>query len=100
MARDLDQSEINALLRYKPDFEKYPDELPKWEYKALHEHHLFTLLNGNPQSIILVASLLADPLKKRSLTKVYEMLTDDQLFQLLSEEGIGETMLVSLRLSA
>lgn len=100
MVRELEQEEINALLRTKPDFAKYPEEQSKWEYKALHEHHFFTLLNGNPQSIILVASLLADPQKKLTLKQVYKMLTDDQLFKLLSEEGIEETMLVSLRLSA
>ena len=66
----------------------------------MHEHHLFTLLDGNPQSIILVASMLADPQKKLTLTKIYKMLTDDQLFKLLEEEGIGETMMVSLKLSA
>ena len=26
MARELEQEEINALLRTKPDFKKYPDE--------------------------------------------------------------------------
>ena len=60
MARDLNQEEINKLLKTKPNFEKYPDEQRKWPYKKLHEHHLFTLLYGNPQSIILVASMLAD----------------------------------------
>ena len=43
-----------------PDYYKYPDERGK-KYTKLHEHHLFTLLNGIPQSIILVASVLADP---------------------------------------
>ena len=61
MERPLSQDEINTLLATKPDFEKYPDERPKWEYKALHDHHLFTLLDGIPQSIILVASMLSDP---------------------------------------
>lgn len=76
MARELEQDEINSLLRMKPSLEKYPEEQPKLPYKALHEHHLFTLLNGNPQSIILVASLLAGPSKKYTLKSVYRMLTD------------------------
>lgn len=60
MGRDLEQSEINALMNTKPDFNRFPEEQHKWKYKSLHEHHLFTLLNGIPQSIILAASVLAD----------------------------------------
>ena len=99
MARDLNQEEINKLLRTKPNFEKYPDEERKWPYKKLHEHHLFTLLNGNPQSIILVASLLADLQKKHTLKEIYKMQTADELLDNLKQEGIQDSMLVSLRLS-
>ena len=88
MARELKQEEINKLLKTKPNFEKYPDEERKWPYKKLHEHHLFTLLNGSPQSIILVASLLADLQKKHTLKEIYKMQTDDQLIQNLQNEGI------------
>ena len=60
MGRTLEQAEINNLLNTKPDYDKYPEEKNKI-YKTWYDHHLFTLLDGNPQSIILVASLCADP---------------------------------------
>ena len=66
MGRTLEQAEINNLFNTKPDCEKYPLERGKI-YKNWYDHHLFTLLDGNPQSIILVASLCADPQKKLQL---------------------------------
>ena len=39
-----------------------------------HEHHLFTLLNGNPQAIIIVAPILIDPENPYDLAGLYEML--------------------------
>ena len=67
----------------KPDFDKYPNEREKFPYKKFHDHHLFTLLNGNPQSIILVAPLLADREKNLDLLKLYKKLTSDELYRLL-----------------
>ena len=58
--RQITQAEINDLLKIKPDKNRYPQEQHK-TYRSLHEHHLFSLLNGNPQSINFVASQLADP---------------------------------------
>ena len=58
--RGITQYEINDLLKVRPDKNRYPQEQNK-TYRSLHEHHLFSLLNGNPQSISLVASQLADP---------------------------------------
>ena len=66
MARTLEQEEINNLLNTLPDYDKYPDERHK-TYQKWFDHHLFTLLDGNPQSIILVASLCADPQKNLQL---------------------------------
>jgi len=60
VTREIPLREIKAILKEKPNPKKYPDEASKKEAKHLHEHHLFTLLGGNPQSIILVAPLLAD----------------------------------------
>ena len=99
MGRTLEQAEINNLLNTKPDYDKYPEEKNKI-YKTWYDHHLFTLLDGNPQSIILVASLCADPQKRLQLKQIYKMLTDSQLFKLLKEEGIEDSNLFSLRLSA
>ena len=76
------------MLHEKPDYEMYPDERAKQPYKRFHEHHLFTLLNGNPQSIILTAPLLADPEKNLDLVKLYRMLTSDELCSLLKKEQI------------
>ena len=70
----------------QPDFDKYPQEKSKWPYKKFHDHHLFTLLNGNPQSIILVAPLLADREKHLDLVRLYRKLTSDELYRLLQEE--------------
>ena len=47
-----------------------------------------------------MASLLGNPMKKMNIKEVYKRLTDDELFKIMSEEGIEESMLVSLRLSA
>ena len=60
MTRHIPQNEISKLINCKPDFNRYPDEEEKWPYKNLHDHHLFTLLNGNPQAIILISPLLSD----------------------------------------
>ena len=60
MTRLIPQKEINKLLQCKPDFQKYPEEEEKWPYRNFHEHHMFTLLNGNPQAIILISPLLSD----------------------------------------
>ena len=99
MARDLDQYEINQLLQVKPDPEKYPDERFK-TYIKLEDHHFFTILNGNPQSIILVASLFTDQQRRLTLKQVYKKLTDDELAKVMSEEGIADSMLMSIRVSA
>ena len=97
MARDLEQDEINGLLRMRPDPQQYPDEQYKPDCRFLHEHHLFTLLNGNPQSIILVGSLLADHRRGMTLRQVYKKLTEESIHKVLGDDGIEETMLISLR---
>lgn len=84
----------------KPDLKKYPEEKYKNLHNKLEEHHLFTLLDGIPQSIILVASLLADHQKKCTLKEVYQMLTDIDLSELLKNEGINETDKISRRISS
>ena len=63
------------------------------------DHHLFTLLDGNPQSIILVASLLGNHEKKMTLKEVYEMLADSDCADKLREEGIYESDKISRRVS-
>lgn len=58
--REIDESELRELLDTKPNKIRYPTEQYK-QYEHFHEHHLFALLNGNPQSINFVASQLAEP---------------------------------------
>lgn len=67
--------------------------------RKLHEHHLFKLLGGNPQSVILVAPLLDDPLKNMKLVDLYKMLTSNQLCEMLKLERIEDGVMASLRLS-
>ena len=100
ITRDITPKEINALIATQPDFDKYPNEKERWPCKTFHEHHLFTLLNGNPQSIILVAPLLADREKNLDLVRLYRKLTCDELYNLMKEEQIEDSMIASLRLSA
>lgn len=83
MTRDIGHKEIKDLISEKPDFVKYPNEKEKWPYKKFHDHHLFTLLNGNPQAIILVAPLLADREKNLNLVRLYRKLTSEELCRLL-----------------
>ena len=90
--RQITQTEINQLLRTKPDFEHYPEERGCWPYKWLHDHHLFTLLNGNPQSIMLSAPLLADNEKQLSLVDLYQKLTSNEIYQILKSEKIEDKM--------
>jgi hypothetical protein len=77
--RVIPSKEINDLLRITPNFERYPEEREKPVPMQLHEHHLFTLLGGNPQSIILTAPLLADFENDLQLPQLYEMLTSNNL---------------------
>ena len=85
-------------MKIKPDPTKYPQE-SQAKLSKLHEHHLFKLLGGNPQSIILIAPLLDDPLRNMSLVNLYELLTSNQLCEILESEKIEDQMLASLRLS-
>jgi hypothetical protein len=71
MTRDIPPSEVKELLEIRPDPLKYPEEANKKVAKKLHEHHFFTLLGGNPQSIILIAPLLADMDKNICLSTLY-----------------------------
>ena len=86
------------MLKIKPDPTKYPQESQE-KLSKLHEHHLFKLLGGNPQSIILIAPLLDDPLRNMRLVNLYELLTSNQLCEILESEKIEDKMLASLRLS-
>ena len=88
------------MLNCKPDFEQYPDERAKWPYKKFHDHHLITLLNGNPQAIILVAPLLADREKHLDLVSLYRKMTSNELLFILKQEMIEDSMMASLQLSA
>lgn len=85
LSRPISIAEQNSLMKVVPDEKKYPLEKGLKPMK-LHEHHLFKLLGGNPQSIILVAPLLDDPMKNLTLVSLYKMLTSNQLCEILRSE--------------
>lgn len=89
LSRPITIAEQNALMKIRPDEEKYSQERNSKPTK-LHEHHLFKLLGGNPQSIILIAPLLCDPLKPIQLSDLYKMLTSNQLCKILENEDIED----------
>ena len=82
MTREIPQKEISELLGSKKG--------------KVYEHHMFTLLGGNPQAIILTAPLLADHDKALTLSSLYEMMTQKQVTKVLREDQISERMLSSL----
>jgi hypothetical protein len=96
--RPITQAEQNSLMKIIPDYEKYPCE-KGLRPNELFEHHLFKLLGGNPQSIMLVAPLLNDPNKKIKLADLYKMLTSNQLCEMLKSEEIEDAVMASLRIS-
>ena len=100
LTREISMREEKNLINEKPDFEKYPAEKEKWNYKKFFEHHLFTLLNGNPQSIHLIAPLLLDNEKNLDLVQLYRMLTSEKLFNELKKDNVDDNTLASLRISA
>ena len=75
-------------------------EREKAKPKNLHEHHLFSLLNGNPQSIILTAPVLSDQERDIDLPELYRMMTSDKIIGLLRGVEIENRTLASLRMSA
>ena len=85
-------------MKIKPDYENYPQEKGERPTK-LHEHHLFKLLGGNPQSIALITPLLNDPTKNITLVDLYTMLTSNKLCEILKSEEIEDKMMASLRIS-
>ena len=69
-------------MKIKPDLKKYPHL--KWEkVDKLHDHHLFKLIGGNPQSILLVAPMLNDPIKSLSLVDLYHLYTSEKMNDLV-----------------
>ena len=83
-----------------PDYEMFPNERCKPKPRHISEHHLFTLLNGNPQSIILTAPVLSDQERCIDLPELYRVLTSDKICHLLKGVDIENRMLASLRMSA
>ena len=68
--------EQDSLLKLKPDLQKYP-HLKHDESEKLYDHHLFRLIGGNPQSILLIAPMLNDPNKSLTLVELYKELTSE-----------------------
>ena len=68
--------EQDSLLKLKPDLQKYP-HLKHDEPEKLYDHHLFRLIGGNPQSILLIAPMLNDPNKSLTLVELYKELTSE-----------------------
>jgi hypothetical protein len=75
------------LLKYKPDANKYP-HLKNDRPEKPYDHHLFKLIGGNPQSILLIAPMLNDPYKSLTLVELYKELTSEQINSILANENI------------
>lgn len=69
--------------------------------KKYQDHHLFTLIGGNPQSILLIAPLLKDPYNNHTLVDLYKMLTSEEMDKILINEQINkhDVMSASMRLT-
>ena len=100
MTRLIEQDEKNRLLDIKPDYERFPAERWSKPPTRLFEHHLFTLLNGNPQSIILTAPVLSDQERCIDLPELYRLLTSNRIYSALRGVEIENRTLASLRMSA
>jgi hypothetical protein len=87
--RLITQAEQNALMNVQPNFTKYPQEKTEFP-RELHDHHLFKLLGGNPQSIMLITPLLNDPSLNIKLVDLYKMLTTNKLCEILKNEEIED----------
>ena len=93
--------ETDALMKLKPDASKYP-HLKNDKPDKLYDHHLFKLIGGNPQSILLIAPMLNDPNKSLTLVELYKELTSEKINTILSNENIKsdqQQMTASMRMS-
>ena len=79
--------ETEALRNHKPDAHKYP-HLKNDRPEKLYDHHLFKLIGGNPQSILLIAPMLNDPNKSLTLVELYKELTSEKINSILTNENI------------
>ena len=75
VAGPIGQAEQNRLLDTQPDLEQFEEERQYLKPFKLQDHHIFRLLNGNPQSIILMASVRSDPQRNIDLPQLYEIMT-------------------------
>ena len=57
---------------------------------------MFTLLNGNPQAIILISPLLSDQDRHFDLVSLYNKMTSNEHVQLLKQDMIEDSMMASL----
>lgn len=99
--RVIEIKEQEALLKCKPDEKKYP--MQKFEkIEKYYDHHLFKLIGGNPQSILLLAPMLRDPYKSLTIIDLYKILTSNEMNDLLKSENIDckdNNMTASMRIS-
>jgi hypothetical protein len=72
--RPIDLKEQNALLEIMPDPIRYPEQQFE-RARNVQDHHLFKLIGGNPQSILMIAPLLKDPHHALTLAELYKHLT-------------------------
>lgn len=54
----------------------------------MQDHHLFKLIGGNPQSILMIAPMLKDPHHAITLAELYKMLTNNLLVNDWGEEEV------------
>ena len=73
MTREIYHDEILRLLETEVNTNKYQVENKK--PLKFQDHHLFSLLDGNPQAIIIVAPILLDSERCLDLVDLYHLLT-------------------------
>lgn len=81
---------LNKLLYYRHQVE------------ILKEHEFFNQMNGNPHSITLMACLRANPLVKRNLCELHNLVKSENIKNLLAEEDVDSEVFsndASLRVS-
>jgi len=89
--------EVNELLAVEPNPKVYRNYKKK-PIKKLEQHHLFELLGGNPQAILLLAPLLSNQEKQYQLKDLYNMVQSQKTDGALEDENIEDSLVSSLRI--
>lgn len=90
-SRPIEQSEIDDLLRVKPN--KMLGFNPMGEQKGgLQNHHMFQILRGHPHAISLAGPLL----KHKTLKELYDILNSDKIMNWLRSQDMKDSEMSSM----